>query len=158
MFQEKFEEGAKRLKDVRNMEDFEILKNADVVGMTTTGKLCSFASNLSSDTQLCLEKDCATISNYWMKWAWYHGISSSLSYLPNQMALFLISCENWVQWLFYFTSLWVCSSLRTLNGWRARKLDRHWTRNDNCSRNWVIMWTSHAIVCLMYALDQSEFS
>lgn len=45
MFQEKFEEGAKRLKDVRNMEDFEILKNADVVGMTTTGELYAFASN-----------------------------------------------------------------------------------------------------------------
>ena len=42
MFQEKFEEGAKRLKDVKNMEDFEILKNADVVGMTTTGKLYGF--------------------------------------------------------------------------------------------------------------------
>lgn len=37
-FQEQFEEGAKRLKDVKNMEDFEILKNADVVGMTTTGE------------------------------------------------------------------------------------------------------------------------
>lgn len=38
LFQEQFEEGAKRLKDIKNMEDFEILKNADVVGMTTTGK------------------------------------------------------------------------------------------------------------------------
>ena len=37
-FQEQFEAGAKRLKDVKNMEDFEILKNADVVGMTTTGE------------------------------------------------------------------------------------------------------------------------
>lgn len=37
-FQKQFEAGAKRLKDVKNMEDFEILKNADVVGMTTTGK------------------------------------------------------------------------------------------------------------------------
>ena len=37
-FQEQFEEGAKRLKDVKNMEDFEIIKNADVVGMTTTGE------------------------------------------------------------------------------------------------------------------------
>ena len=35
----------------------------------------AFASNLSSNTQLCLEKDCATISNYWMKWAWYHELS-----------------------------------------------------------------------------------
>ena len=46
LFQEKFEEGAKRLKDVKNMEDFEILKNADVVGMTTTGKLRDFCSSL----------------------------------------------------------------------------------------------------------------
>ena len=38
LFQEQFEEGANRLKDIKNMEDFEILKNADVVGMTTTGK------------------------------------------------------------------------------------------------------------------------
>ena len=38
LFQEKFEEGAKRLKDIKNMEDFEILKKADVVGMTTTGE------------------------------------------------------------------------------------------------------------------------
>ena len=37
LFQEQFEEGAKRLKDIKNMEDFEILKSADVVGMTTTG-------------------------------------------------------------------------------------------------------------------------
>ena len=37
LFQEQFEAGAKRLKDIKNMEDFEILKNADVVGMTTTG-------------------------------------------------------------------------------------------------------------------------
>ena len=37
LFQEQFEAGAKRLKDIQNMEDFEILKNADVVGMTTTG-------------------------------------------------------------------------------------------------------------------------
>lgn len=38
LFQEQFEEGARRLKDIKNMEDFEILKKADVVGMTTTGK------------------------------------------------------------------------------------------------------------------------
>ena len=38
LFQEQFQAGAKRLKDIKNMEDFEILKNADVVGMTTTGK------------------------------------------------------------------------------------------------------------------------
>ena len=37
-FQEQFVEGVKRLKDVKNMEDFEILKNADVVGLTTTGE------------------------------------------------------------------------------------------------------------------------
>ena len=38
LFQEQFEMGARKLKDIKNMEDFEILKNADVVGMTTTGK------------------------------------------------------------------------------------------------------------------------
>ena len=32
-----FELGARRLKDIRNMEDLEILKGADVIGMTTTG-------------------------------------------------------------------------------------------------------------------------
>ena len=37
LFQQQFEEGAKRLKDIKDLEDFEILKNADVVGMTTTG-------------------------------------------------------------------------------------------------------------------------
>ena len=41
LYQEQFEAGAKKMKDIRNMEDFEILKNADVVGMTTTGKLTS---------------------------------------------------------------------------------------------------------------------
>lgn len=38
LFQEKFEEGARRLKDIKDMEDFEVIKKADVVGMTTTGK------------------------------------------------------------------------------------------------------------------------
>ena len=38
LFQEQFEAGAKRLKEIKNLEDFEILKKADVVGMTTTGK------------------------------------------------------------------------------------------------------------------------
>ena len=38
LFQEQFEMGARKLKDIKNMEDFEILKKADVVGMTTTGK------------------------------------------------------------------------------------------------------------------------
>ena len=38
LFQEQFEVGARKLKDIKNMEDFEILKKADVVGMTTTGK------------------------------------------------------------------------------------------------------------------------
>ena len=37
LFQEQFEAGAKQLKDIKDLEDFEILKNADVVGMTTTG-------------------------------------------------------------------------------------------------------------------------
>lgn len=31
------------------MEDFEIFKNVDVVGMIIIGKLCSFVSNLFSD-------------------------------------------------------------------------------------------------------------
>ena len=35
--QREFERGAKKLKDVRNMEDLEILKGAAVIGMTTTG-------------------------------------------------------------------------------------------------------------------------
>ena len=39
LYQEQFEAGAKKMKDIRNLEDFEVLKNADVVGMTTTGKL-----------------------------------------------------------------------------------------------------------------------
>ena len=38
LFQVPFEEGARRLKDIKDMEDFEIIKKADVVGMTTTGK------------------------------------------------------------------------------------------------------------------------
>ena len=38
LFQEQFEEGAKRLKDIKDLEDLEILKKAHVVGMTTTGK------------------------------------------------------------------------------------------------------------------------
>ncbi|XP_068745966.1 NFX1-type zinc finger-containing protein 1-like isoform X2 [Montipora capricornis] len=37
LYQEQFEAGAKKMKDIRNLEDFEILKNADVVGLTTTG-------------------------------------------------------------------------------------------------------------------------
>ncbi|XP_068745964.1 NFX1-type zinc finger-containing protein 1-like [Montipora capricornis] len=37
LYQEQFEAGAKKMKDIKNLEDFEILKNADVVGMTTTG-------------------------------------------------------------------------------------------------------------------------
>ena len=32
-----FNRGAERLNDVRRMEDLEILKAADVIGMTTTG-------------------------------------------------------------------------------------------------------------------------
>ncbi|KAJ7333526.1 NFX1-type zinc finger-containing protein 1 [Desmophyllum pertusum] len=36
LFQEQFEEGAKRLKDIKDLEDLEILKKAHVVGMTTT--------------------------------------------------------------------------------------------------------------------------
>ena len=36
-FQEMFDEMADELQELRNQEDYEILKNADVVGMTTTG-------------------------------------------------------------------------------------------------------------------------
>lgn len=35
--QEMFDEKVDELKDVRRQQDYEILKNADVVGMTTTG-------------------------------------------------------------------------------------------------------------------------
>ncbi|XP_068745969.1 NFX1-type zinc finger-containing protein 1-like isoform X4 [Montipora capricornis] len=41
LYQEQFEAGAKKMKDIRNLEDFEILKNADVVGLTTTGTCSS---------------------------------------------------------------------------------------------------------------------
>ena len=42
-YQEQFEEGARRLKDIKDMEDMIILKEASVIGMTTTGlvMLCS---------------------------------------------------------------------------------------------------------------------
>ena len=61
----------------------------------------AFASNLSSDTQLCLEKDCATISNYgWSGHDIMNYQCRSLSYLPNPVALLVISCENRIQWLF----------------------------------------------------------
>ena len=38
-FQEMFDEKVDELKDVRRQQDYEILKNADVVGMTTTGNI-----------------------------------------------------------------------------------------------------------------------
>ncbi|XP_068707528.1 NFX1-type zinc finger-containing protein 1-like [Montipora foliosa] len=37
LYQEQFDAGAKKMKDIKNLEDLEILKNADVVGMTATG-------------------------------------------------------------------------------------------------------------------------
>lgn len=38
LYQEEFEVGARKLKEIKNLQDFEILNNADVVGLTTTGK------------------------------------------------------------------------------------------------------------------------
>ena len=38
-FQEMFDEKVDELKDVRRQEEYEILKNADVIGMTTTGNI-----------------------------------------------------------------------------------------------------------------------
>ena len=37
-WQEMFDKKASDLKDVRMKEDYEILRKADVIGMTTTGK------------------------------------------------------------------------------------------------------------------------
>ena len=36
--QEMFDDKADELQELRNREDYEILKDADVVGMTTTGR------------------------------------------------------------------------------------------------------------------------
>ena len=36
--QEMFDDKAEELQELRNREDYEILKDADVVGMTTTGR------------------------------------------------------------------------------------------------------------------------
>ena len=41
-FQEMFDEKVDELKDVRRQQDYEILKNADVIGMTTTGSRFAF--------------------------------------------------------------------------------------------------------------------
>lgn len=38
-FQEMFDKKVVELKEVRRQQDYEILKNADVIGMTTTGNI-----------------------------------------------------------------------------------------------------------------------
>lgn len=38
-FQEMFDEKVDELKEVRKQQEYEILKNADVIGMTTTGNI-----------------------------------------------------------------------------------------------------------------------
>lgn len=49
LYQEEFEIGTRKLKEIKNLEDFEILKNADVVGLTTTGKFNSLVSRNASN-------------------------------------------------------------------------------------------------------------
>ena len=56
---------------------------------------------------------------------------------------------------------WFCKSSRTVQGRRARKLERLWTRQDNCNiygSCYIIMSTSHAIEYWLNALNQSDFS
>ena len=50
-FQEMFDEKVDELKEVRKQQDYEILKNADVIGMTTTGNI--HFSFYSSPRSIC---------------------------------------------------------------------------------------------------------
>ena len=54
VWQEKFDKRANDLKEVRMKEDYEVLRKADVIGMTTTGNVasrnefCCFSFKISS--------------------------------------------------------------------------------------------------------------
>lgn len=56
-WQETFDEKASNLKEKRMKEDYEILRKADVIGMTTTGnvafrkEVCCFSFKVSSGTK-----------------------------------------------------------------------------------------------------------
>ena len=78
----------------------------------------------------------------------------------------MISCENWIQKLFYHTFLKqkLCKirnfslKLEKFGGGGAWNLKRLWIRHDNCNiscRYWVVISTSHAIVYWLNALDLS---
>lgn len=47
-FQEMFDDKVEELKEVRKEEEYEILKNADVIGLTTTGNLIFFVYEQAS--------------------------------------------------------------------------------------------------------------
>ena len=57
-FQEMFDEKVGELKDVKRQQDYEILKNADVIGMTTTGNIFFLF------TQARLRKICFSVISY----------------------------------------------------------------------------------------------
>ena len=48
-FQEMFDKKVDELKDVKRQQDYEILKNADVIGMTTTGNIFFFSHKPAQD-------------------------------------------------------------------------------------------------------------
>lgn len=48
-FQVMFDEKVDELKEVRRQQDYEILKNADVIGMTTTGDRFFFSHEPAQD-------------------------------------------------------------------------------------------------------------
>lgn len=56
-FQEMFDEKVDELKEVRRQQDYEILKNADVIGMTTTG-------NIDFSFHTSLRKICFSVINH----------------------------------------------------------------------------------------------
>ena len=57
-FQEMFDEKVGELKDVKRQQDYEILKNADVIGMTTTGNIFFLF------TQARLREICFSVISY----------------------------------------------------------------------------------------------